>query len=98
MFIFEFENDTNVSRIKHCHHIFDSNSLTEWLTRHNTCPVCRYDLKEYNRTNDLTRNNEETINNNTSSTSNNLRNVYDASGNLVYTRNGGYSTYYYFTR
>ena len=69
----EFENDINVSRIKHCQHIFDSNSLTEWLTRHNTCPVCRYDLKEYDRTN------------NDSLTSNNSRTTYDSSGNLSYT-------------
>lgn len=94
----EFENDTNVSRIKHCQHIFDSNSLTEWLTRHNTCPVCRYDIKEYDRTNNETINNEETKTDNESSTLNNSRTLYDSSGNLVYSsRNGGY-TYYYFTR
>lgn len=94
----EFENDTIVSRIKHCQHIFDSNSLTEWLTRHNTCPVCRYDIKEYDRTNNETINNEETKTDNESSTLNNSRTLYDSSGNLVYSsRNGGY-TYYYFTR
>lgn len=86
----EFQNETNVSRIKHCQHIFDPNSLAEWLTRHNTCPVCRYDLKTYERTNG------DTTNDNSSSTSNNSRIVYDVSGNLVYSRNGGYTTYYYF--
>jgi hypothetical protein len=99
----EFENDTNVSRIKHCQHIFDLNSLSEWLTRHNTCPVCRYDLKTYNindnqsRNDDVPRNNEETKTNDASSRLNNFRNLYDASGNLIYNRNGRYSTYYYFT-
>jgi hypothetical protein len=82
----EFENDTNVSRIKHCQHIFDVNSLSEWLTRHNTCPVCRYDLKTYN-----------TTNTNTNTPNDNSRIVYDVSGNTIYSRNG-YSTYYYFTR
>jgi hypothetical protein len=95
----EFENNTIVSRIKHCQHIFDTNSLKEWLTRHNTCPVCRYDLKTYSRTNEETRTNEEIRTNNNSS-SNNSRTIYDMttdiSGNFAYSRNGEYTTYYYF--
>jgi hypothetical protein len=80
----EFTNNTNISRIKHCQHIFETNSLSEWLTRKNTCPVCRYDLKTYNTTN----------NSNLNTNTDNLRSLYDASGNTIYNRNGYTSTYY----
>ena len=79
----DFENDTNVSRIKNCYHIFDPNSLTEWLTRQNTCPVCRYNLKSTTTTND--------------NLNSNVAGSYDVSGNRMYSRNG-YTTHYYFTR
>jgi hypothetical protein len=82
----EFENDTNVSRIKNCNHIFDPNSLTEWLTRQNTCPVCRYNLKSHSTTND-------NLNSNVAGSISS----YDVSGNRIYSRNG-YTTHYYFTR
>ena len=81
----EFTPDVNVSRIKHCQHTFDTNSLTEWLTRKNTCPVCRYDLKNYGRT-------TNTLNENISSSS-----QQDASGNY-YVNDNGYETYYYISR
>lgn len=41
----EFEPHTSVCVIKHCQHIFQPSSLKEWLSRNNTCPVCRYNLK-----------------------------------------------------
>jgi hypothetical protein len=88
----EFDQETNVSRIKHCQHIFEPNSLTLWLTRHNTCPVCRYNLKMYGREN------EETETNNQVTTNDELpTHSRDSSGNTMYNRNRTYATYYYFT-
>lgn len=40
----QFENDTPVIRINGCGHIFSPDPLREWLSRHSTCPNCRYNL------------------------------------------------------
>lgn len=85
----EFDQETNVSRIKHCQHIFEPDSLTSWLTRHNTCPVCRYNLKMYGR--ETETNNQVTPNNELPT------NLQDLSGNTMYNRNRIYTSYYYFT-
>ena len=34
-------NDQNVLMICKCKHIYNKNSLTSWIKRHNTCPSCR---------------------------------------------------------
>jgi hypothetical protein len=39
----------NISQIMHCNHIFKKNALMRWLSRNIKCPICRYDLRNYNR-------------------------------------------------
>ena len=39
-----FEPTQTVSRIRHCGHIFNSESLAHWLRLNNTCPTCRHNL------------------------------------------------------
>jgi len=39
-----FEDTQQVTRIRHCGHIFNSDSLAHWLRMNNTCPTCRYNL------------------------------------------------------
>ena len=39
-----FESTQQVSRIRHCGHIFNSDSLAHWLRINNTCPTCRHNL------------------------------------------------------
>jgi hypothetical protein len=39
-----FESAQQVSRIRHCGHIFNSDSLAHWLRLNNTCPTCRHNL------------------------------------------------------
>jgi hypothetical protein len=39
-----FESGQQVSRIRHCGHIFNSESLAHWLRLNNTCPTCRHNL------------------------------------------------------
>ena len=47
-----FETDQQVARIRHCGHIFNSDSLAHWLRMNNTCPTCRHNLRsETNATN-----------------------------------------------
>jgi hypothetical protein len=40
-----FETDQQVARIRHCGHIFNSDSLAHWLRMNNTCPTCRHNLR-----------------------------------------------------
>ena len=42
-----FENDSIVSVIRHCGHIFNTDELNVWFETSCRCPVCRYDIREY---------------------------------------------------
>ena len=42
-----FENDSIVSVIRHCGHIFNTDELNVWFESSCRCPVCRYDVREY---------------------------------------------------
>jgi len=44
-----FENETNVSQIIPCGHIFDSICLNNWFQNNSRCPVCRYDIRRHSR-------------------------------------------------
>ena len=37
------------TRIRHCGHFFHGNCINEWFEINSRCPVCRYDIREYNR-------------------------------------------------
>jgi hypothetical protein len=43
----EFTDDSQITMIRGCNHIFNRNSLREWFTSHSTCPLCRRDIREY---------------------------------------------------
>lgn len=43
----EFQDDDVVTMIRHCGHIFHSESLTNWFLSSCRCPVCRYDIRDY---------------------------------------------------
>ena len=47
----EFNDNDNVTIIRGCGHIFNTNSLMNWFTTNSSCPVCRYDIRTYNRLN-----------------------------------------------
>lgn len=63
-----FENNSNVTQIIPCGHIFSPSGIESWLQSNVQCPVCRYDIRDYNintpHTNisseESTPNNEET--------------------------------------
>ena len=42
-----FNEDDNVALIKYCGHIFNPTDLLNWFTTENRCPVCRYDIRNY---------------------------------------------------
>jgi hypothetical protein len=42
----DFRENDLISRINYCQHIFKTNHLTQWLTNHTQCPVCRYEMND----------------------------------------------------
>jgi len=43
-----FEDNEMVTVIRQCGHIFRSDDLNTWFMSHCNCPVCRYDIRDYN--------------------------------------------------
>jgi len=43
-----FENNTIVTQIRGCGHIFHSDHIQAWFRTNPRCPVCRYDIRDYN--------------------------------------------------
>jgi len=43
----EFNDESEITMIRGCNHIFNRGSLREWFTRHSTCPMCRRDIRDY---------------------------------------------------
>jgi len=43
----EFNDTSEVTMIRGCNHIFNRDSLREWFISHSTCPLCRYDIRDY---------------------------------------------------
>ena len=43
----EFSDESEITLIRGCNHIFNRSSLREWFVSHSTCPMCRSDIREY---------------------------------------------------
>ena len=46
----DFNDNDVVSIIRHCGHIFNPDELNRWFSSNSRCPVCRYDIRNYNST------------------------------------------------
>ena len=46
----EFEDESEITMIRGCNHIFNRFSLREWFVNHSTCPMCRNDIRNYRDT------------------------------------------------
>ena len=83
-----FNDSDTVTIIRHCGHIFNSDELNNWFRSNCRCPMCRYDIRNYNSPNlSLGTNQERTT---TQDLSGNF--IQDVSGN--YTQYGSIFTYY----
>ena len=83
-----FNDSDTVTIIRHCGHIFNSDELNNWFRSNCRCPMCRYDIRNYNSPNlSLGTNQERTT---TQDLSGNF--IQDVSGN--YTPYGNIFTYY----
>jgi hypothetical protein len=65
-----FHNEDQVTQINHCGHLFKTNELISWFSTNVRCPVCRYDIRNYNTT-EPSRNSNININRNINSDPNN---------------------------
>lgn len=70
-----FNDNETVTIIRQCGHIFNSDELATWFQSNCRCPVCRYDIRTFNR------NTSSTINQERSSAINDL--IHDISGNIL---------------
>lgn len=68
----DFNDNETVTIIRHCGHIFNSDELTTWFQSNCRCPVCRYDIRNFNRNTSAIINQERT---------NDL--IHDISGNIL---------------
>jgi hypothetical protein len=61
-----FTDTSNVTMIRHCRHIFNTSNIMSWFSSNCKCPVCRYDIRNYdpNNNNDNNDNNDNNNNNN----------------------------------
>ena len=46
-----FIDTSNVTMIRYCRHIFNTSSLMSWFNSSCKCPICRYDIRNYNPNN-----------------------------------------------
>ena len=46
-----FQNDDEVSVIRHCNHVFMRDDLNSWFRNNTRCPLCRFDIRTYNSRN-----------------------------------------------
>ena len=49
-----FQQQDIVTQIIHCNHIFNSSELNHWFDSNVHCPVCRYDIRNYQITPNIT--------------------------------------------
>lgn len=72
----DFNDDSQVSIIRNCGHVFSRPALNNWLTRHSTCPSCRRNVRrqddnDIHHTNDTSNNQISYQSNNTMNNNNN---------------------------
>ena len=90
----EFNDNDYVTVIRHCGHIFLPDHLNNWFRNNCRCPVCRYDIRDYNSNasteffNSLRDSNNNNSNSNNSNSNNNSNeNNYSNNINTDLTRN-----------
>ena len=65
-----FNDNDRVTIIRYCGHIFNGNELNNWFRTNCRCPVCRYDIRNYNQSNNINNLFNEVNENNTDNTNN----------------------------
>ena len=76
-----FEENTEIIKIIHCQHCFQKEAIMNWFNRSVLCPVCRFDIREYNTINSSL--NDNSNNNTTNDISNNYFLPQNSSNNDI---------------
>jgi hypothetical protein len=77
----QFTDSSVVTMIRHCRHIFNTNSLMAWFNNSCKCPICRYDIRNYNSNNSNRNNNTNNVNINNNNSNDDGNNNDDIDGN-----------------
>ena len=48
----DFNNESEITRIRHCGHYFSRQAITRWLITNNHCPICRHAIRSDTTTTD----------------------------------------------
>lgn len=85
----EFNDTDMVTVIRHCGHIFHTEHLMNWFRSNCRCPVCRYDIREFNSnaSTEFFSNNSQTIRSNPIAI-HSSNEYYDSSNNGVERQSG----------
>lgn len=82
-----FNDNDRVTMIRYCGHIFNTEQLNSWFRSNCRCPVCRYDIRNYNSSdnvnnvfNQVNESNENTNNINVDNT--NVNNINNTNTNV----------------
>ena len=85
-----FNNNSEITRIRHCGHYFSRNAFDLWFNTNVHCPICRHDIRENipdreNSSNSEGSSNSESSSNRENSSNNNSRNIRmtEASGQTI---------------
>ena len=73
----EFSDNSEVVMIIHCGHLFSPNELINWFRHNVRCPICRYDIRNYNNIRHINTNIQSNISNSEILNSNNQDIVND---------------------
>jgi hypothetical protein len=60
----DFNDNDMVTVIRHCGHTFHTENIMNWFRSNSRCPVCRYDIRDYNIPNQNLNNSQDSSNNN----------------------------------
>jgi hypothetical protein len=72
----DFYEGEQIRRIHHCGHTFSADAIINWFRENVVCPICRYDIRDYeSNNNENTTNNDENTTNNDENTTNNDENT-----------------------
>jgi hypothetical protein len=45
----DFQDNDTVTQIKYCNHTFKETAINRWFLTNVRCPICRYDIRDYSR-------------------------------------------------
>ena len=73
-----FNEDDNITEIIFCNHLFNTTHLNTWFANNCRCPICRYDIRNYNYINNRNDSTTHDITDSENNSENNSENENDS--------------------